>query len=312
MSRKNCKNRSTATAATTAMVNDRCLHAGTDTDNVADGAQASTAEDKVRAALVGNPGSTAVALSLAAGVGRSTAAKILARWDREGTAIRTAGGGQRSPGTWTLAPSDTDSAGVGSAAPIADTAEPPATGGPAHTEPVATDCTDGDNAPDGARAPAEDTTASDRDAPAAEANDTPPTDNHASTGTTTDDGEDPGSDVPDTDGPDTGAPAGNAPAGGAVDMADEAEGASSSEVSDPAPPRRERLPKGALRGLVEDYLAEHPEESFGPAKIGMDLGHSGGAVNNALEKLVTDGYARKTCEAPKRFAHNPATTDTTQ
>ena len=72
---------------------------------------------------------------------------------------------------------------------------------------------------------------------------------------------------------------------------------------------KDRLPKGGLRALVEEYLTEHPGESFGPAKIGKDLGRSGGAVNNALEKLVVDRYAIKTCEAPKRFAINPDKTD---
>jgi hypothetical protein len=61
--------------------------------------------------------------------------------------------------------------------------------------------------------------------------------------------------------------------------------------------------------MVEEYLTEHPGESFGPAKIGKDLGRSGGAVNNACEKLVADGYAIKACEAPKRFAINPDKTD---
>ena len=60
---------------------------------------------------------------------------------------------------------------------------------------------------------------------------------------------------------------------------------------------------------MEEYLTDHPDESFGPAKIGKDLSRSDGAVNNALEKLVADGYAVKTCEAPKRFAINPDKTD---
>ncbi len=60
---------------------------------------------------------------------------------------------------------------------------------------------------------------------------------------------------------------------------------------------------------MEEYLTEHPGEDFGPAKIGKNLGRSGSAVNNALEKLVTDGYAVRVCEAPKRFAINPDKTD---
>ena len=81
------------------------------------------------------------------------------------------------------------------------------------------------------------------------------------------------------------------------------------ESTDTAPTDKDRLRKGGLRALVEEYLTTHPGESFGPAKIGKDLVRSGGAVNNALEKLVADGYAIKTCEAPKRFAIHPAKTD---
>jgi len=70
----------------------------------------------------------------------------------------------------------------------------------------------------------------------------------------------------------------------------------------PGAPKKVRLPKGGLYDLVKTYLYEHPGESFGPVKIGTDLGRSSGAVNNALERLVINGLATKTCEAPKRFA----------
>jgi hypothetical protein len=63
-----------------------------------------------------------------------------------------------------------------------------------------------------------------------------------------------------------------------------------------------RLAPGALRGLVEDYLREHPEKDFSPHQIGTALAKSSGAVNNALEKLVDDGYAVLTSSKPKRFA----------
>lgn len=67
------------------------------------------------------------------------------------------------------------------------------------------------------------------------------------------------------------------------------------------PAERERLGKGALRGLVEDFLRERPKEEFGPSTIGKALNRSAGAVNNACEKLVTEGYARRTRQKPKRF-----------
>ncbi|MBB5155910.1 hypothetical protein [Saccharopolyspora phatthalungensis] len=72
--------------------------------------------------------------------------------------------------------------------------------------------------------------------------------------------------------------------------------------AEPAPAKAGRLGKGALRGMVEDYLTEHADEHFSPNAIGKALNRSAGAVNNALEKLVADGYAIKTHNAPKRFA----------
>ena len=68
-----------------------------------------------------------------------------------------------------------------------------------------------------------------------------------------------------------------------------------------------RLAPGALRGLVEDYLRDHPGEEFGPTAIAKALGgKSSGAVSNALDKLVEDGTAVKTQDTPRRFALAPA------
>ena len=44
-----------------------------------------------------------------------------------------------------------------------------------------------------------------------------------------------------------------------------------------------RLPGGALRGMVEDHLRDHPETAWGPVAIGKALHRSSGAVANALE-----------------------------
>ncbi|MBV8933341.1 MAG: MarR family transcriptional regulator [Kutzneria sp.] len=68
-----------------------------------------------------------------------------------------------------------------------------------------------------------------------------------------------------------------------------------------------RLAPGALRGMVEDYLRDHPGEQFGPTAIANALGgKSSGAVSNALDKLVADGTAVKTQDKPRRFALAPA------
>ncbi|MEV5720720.1 hypothetical protein AB0L41_43235 [Amycolatopsis mediterranei] len=169
------------------------------------------AETKVRRALKEHPGTTAAKLASAAGVGRSTATKILSRWATEGLVTRTDGKDQSVPVTWTMCDEQNN-----------DTAED---GGEGEPDPSSLPITD---------------------------------DGTASAPTTT------GDPTADT-------------------------------------PKKERLPKGALYELVREFLQAHPGEEFGPAKIGTELVRSSGAVNNALEKLVTKGLATKTCEAPKRF-----------
>lgn len=67
------------------------------------------------------------------------------------------------------------------------------------------------------------------------------------------------------------------------------------------PATRERLSKGALRGLVEDFLREHPGQEFGPTALSKALHRSAGAINNACEKLVAEGYVHRARQAPKRF-----------
>ncbi|WP_280265044.1 hypothetical protein [Nocardia wallacei] len=71
----------------------------------------------------------------------------------------------------------------------------------------------------------------------------------------------------------------------------------------------EKLPSGALRGMVEDHLREHPGESFSPTalkhaleKIHAPRQLSSGAINNALEKLTVGGVAIRTSDAPKKWA----------
>lgn len=71
----------------------------------------------------------------------------------------------------------------------------------------------------------------------------------------------------------------------------------------------EKLPPGALRGMVEDYLRENPGESFSPTALKKALEQihaprqlSSGAISNALEKLTTNGVATRTSDAPKKWA----------
>ncbi|MEU8632709.1 helix-turn-helix domain-containing protein [Amycolatopsis sp. NPDC048633] len=195
-----------------------------------------TAEVKVHRTLEANPGTTTANLAKTAGVGRSTASKLLSRWAKEGLVIRSTGDDQSVPVTWTLRDEQND----GAAAEVAATGEDVA--------------------------PMEDQK-----------------------------GDAPAGDVEEREADPSPSPA-----------------VGVSAVSDPAPsgdptadtPNKERLPKGALYELVREFLQARPGEEFGPAKIGTELARSSGAVNNALEKLVTNGLATKTCAAPKRFTSN--------
>ena len=61
-----------------------------------------------------------------------------------------------------------------------------------------------------------------------------------------------------------------------------------------------RLKSGALQGLVEDYLTEHPGE-HSPTAVGKAIARSSGAVANALDRMVASGWAVRTCDKPKRY-----------
>lgn len=82
--------------------------------------------------------------------------------------------------------------------------------------------------------------------------------------------------------------------------------AATSDNDGPDLAKAPRLGKGALRGMVEDYLTGRPGDQFSPSAIGTALGRSSGAVANALDKLVADGYAVQTQDKPKRYT-TPAT-----
>ena len=199
-------------------------------------------EDKLWEALRVNPNSTAADLSTDAGIGRSTAAKILARWANEGSVTRTSGiaeGGRRAADLWS----------------ITDPDAPSTTSETADTEHVV-----------------------DADENAA----TTPSDTGART----------------TDTDETVA-ASDAPDEVTADAGPTGEGKNTSEDGQQ---KIRRLPPGGLRGLVEDWLRDHPGEEFSPSVIGKALGRSSGAVANALDRLVADGYATQTCDKPKRFA----------
>ncbi|MGW5789249.1 MarR family transcriptional regulator [Saccharopolyspora sp. NPDC003752] len=195
-------------------------------------------QDKVWAALHGNPGATTADIAEVAGVGRSTAGKILATWAKDGSVTRISGigdGGRRSADCWTMTHTDQITPLPGVASPTHDDA------------------------------PAEPAVADEAgQSQSLELNDESKAE---------------GQESPE-----------DAREAGGVDDA-------------PRPIiKAPRLSKGELRGMVEDYLTERPGEEFSPNAIGTALNRSSGAVNNALEKLVADGYAVQTQDKPKRFA----------
>lgn len=204
-----------------------------------------SANEKLTEALRAHPGSTAAELSAVAGIGKSTATKILATWDADGTATRTPGiadGGKRVADRWTLSDTETDSSTGQDTVLVHPTeSDQPATEEPpGPQDPVPPD--------------------SDTD-PHPEAGDIA-ADHHADA---------------------------------------ESRGESSQPKTTGTTGKKRRLSSGQLRGQVEDFLREHEGEHFGPGAIGQALGRSSGAVSNALDRLVADGYIVKTNDKPKRF-----------
>ncbi len=67
---------------------------------------------------------------------------------------------------------------------------------------------------------------------------------------------------------------------------------------------------GGLRDKVLTHLAAHPGKEFTPHEIHKVLGHSSGAIANALDTLVKLGEAEVATDKPRRFrrAAQPAGT----
>jgi len=79
-------------------------------------------------------------------------------------------------------------------------------------------------------------------------------------------------------------------------LADRFEAAASVPTAEPS----ERLRSGELGSLVLDDLGRR-SEPVSPSAIAKSLGRSGGAVANALERLVTDGAVERVNESPRRY-----------
>ena len=64
---------------------------------------------------------------------------------------------------------------------------------------------------------------------------------------------------------------------------------------------RVRCLPGEMRAKVAAHLAAHPGAEFTPHEVSKVIGHSAGAVANALDRLVSTGEAEMTCERPRRY-----------
>ena len=62
-----------------------------------------------------------------------------------------------------------------------------------------------------------------------------------------------------------------------------------------------RLGRGALRAMVLDYMSSQQGEAS-PSAVASVLGHSAGAVGNALAKLADAGEVRLSSVSPRRYA----------
>lgn len=259
-------------------------------------------EDKLWAVLHANPHSTAAELSAAAKIGKSTAQKILVKWAGDGSVTRTPGiadGGRRAADVWAIAEMDTDVA-----AP--DVAVDTVTGTDvAPADECTVDATPVHTTPD------EQTTAPTDSDPAGNITDAIPDEENVSE---TADAKPTAASAPEdatgTDGAtDDAAPGESEPANtGAAKPADRATSDDGTQTASDGGTdgNSERLAPGALRGMVEDHLRDHPGEPFGPTTIARALGgKSSGAVSNALGKLVADGVAVKIQDKPRRFALAP-------
>jgi predicted transcriptional regulator len=281
----------TPTTASTADTDD-------DRSDAGQGTRTTTAGDRLWAALHARPGGTTEQLSGDAGIGRSTAAKILARWVTDGTVERTTvSDGKKSGASRFAIATPTDPAGV-DAAPgpsAAPNAPMNGTDGAESQSPASVDVSSADGTDDeaadrsGQRHHPEPPTVADPATTAAALEpdaQKPEQSLMADSGIVVDEPAPKAADTPTTRPP---APADAVPARATV-------------IGPTTTSKAVRLRPGALLGMVEDYLREHAGEEFGPTTIGRDLGRSSGAVSNALERLVSAGYAVQTKDRPKRYA----------
>ncbi|MFX0573059.1 hypothetical protein [Nocardia nepalensis] len=248
-----------------------------------------TTAQKLWVALHETPGATSAELAERAGIGGSTARKLLVALERTDGAYRTEGesdGSARRPADrwWPNTDSgDTDDA---SETLADDTTEVPAE--PADTAATAQDPATPTTGEDDAAAGQDEADTAEPEIDSAETDPDNATDASAE------------NDEP-AEGDDDAEPATAEPGADAEPAADEADADAEATPDTEESAKPKRLGKGVLRGMIEDFLTDCEGREFTPSQLAKELDRSAGAIHNALEKLVAEGTAIRTCDAPKRY-----------
>lgn len=235
------KTRTRKTRATGTTRSDRTLRSVPDQTTAAP--VRTDAEDKLWAALYANPNRTASALSVAAKIGKSTAQKVLAKWAADGSVTRTPGiaeGGRRAADLWAITDTDIAAADDAVDGPVGD--DMPADNAPVDPATIDAEATPVEDNP---------TKPASSDTPAVGAT----SDTEATTPVDTEDAIEP-TEEEHVSATDNGATNDSVATAHDTGMND-ADNDGSREL------KGERLAPGALRGMVEDHLRDHPSEDAG-------------------------------------------------
>ncbi|WP_329521841.1 hypothetical protein [Spirillospora sp. NBC_01491] len=268
---------------------------------VTDGSRPAGAAGDVWDALTATPGATASAIGTAAGVSRATVGRTLTNLERDGRATRTPGGrdgGKRLPDTWHALVT------VPGTATGTDVVSEPDAAPTGHAPDTSADRVEPDEAPGGTVA-TDDTTSA-----GADTSDVPPAD------------EGDGMDVAAVAEARDALTAMSAAVTAALDALTGGNGEAALTAVEAVyggsgkarrlvrtaalgRPRtasgQARSQPGEMRAKVAAHLTAYPGTEFTPHEIGKVIGHSAGAVSNALDRLTESGAAELVCDRPRRF-----------
>lgn len=266
----------------------------------------------VLAALSAERGASVTELSGHAGLGRSTAARVLTTLEGMGLARRERpdhSADHSSPDLWFTAATEQATPATSDDAPTGDETQPAQNGDPEHAAESETTLDGGrDDEPTAPNNEAEPEGGLDGEAAITQ----PEPEAHSEPGLAVDaDPATAGSDAASEPNPDPEPEARSATGSGsepdALTMPDSASGTGGSASENAAAPSGTgatvRLGKGELRALVAAHLKAHPDEEFTASQVGKALKKSSGAVSNNFDALVKIGDAEMTCEKPRRFRY---------